>query len=249
LDLSDGGSVTSSEQDSDSSDDEDDVSSPNFGALAHSSSSLPLDTPTGITASADARLESEFKHEVELSLERAFAEGHSVDNAAVELKTLRMASNVPLVRVREAVVGAIVERINIVEGGGAPQRKEITSVVSRWGNLINQIGGVDAVETVSVLQVGKIATCQSLLCLLTCIQTHCASSERMPLFGQILAALYQDDVVEEDDIRQWHALPASKGLGLKPGTTTENIKKCWLVGARMITQFNQQDSDGEEDSE
>jgi translation initiation factor eIF-2B subunit epsilon len=157
LDLSDVGSVTSSEDETESSDDEDIGSGPNFGALASSSStSLPLNTSTGIAASADARLESEFKHEVELSLERAFAEGHSVENAAVELKTLRMASNVPLVRVREAVVGAIVERINIVEGGGTPQRKEITTVIARWGNLINQIGGADAVETVSVLQVGEI---------------------------------------------------------------------------------------------
>jgi translation initiation factor eIF-2B subunit epsilon len=158
LDLSDAGSVSSSEDESESSDDEDAVfSESNFSVLASStSSSMPLSTPTGITASADARLESEFKHEVELSLERAFAEGHSVDNAAVELKTLRMASNVPLIRVREAVVGAIVERITIVEGGGAPQRKEIASVVERWGSLINQIGGVDAVETVSVLQVSLI---------------------------------------------------------------------------------------------
>jgi translation initiation factor eIF-2B subunit epsilon len=62
----------------------------------------------------------------------------------------------------------------------------------------------------------------------------------MPLFGQILAALYQDDVVEEDDIRQWHALPVSKGIGLKPGTTTDNIKKCWSVGTHMIAQFNEQ---------
>lgn len=111
-----------------------------------------------MVASADARLESEFKREVQLSLERAFAEGHSVDNAAVELKTLRMASNVPLIRVREAVVGGIVDRIKIAEGGAAPQRAEIASVVGRWGDLINQIGGVDAVETVSVLQVNRIWT-------------------------------------------------------------------------------------------
>jgi translation initiation factor eIF-2B subunit epsilon len=157
LDLSDIGSVTSSEDESETSDDEDEGSAPNFNALvSSSSSSLPLSPSTGLVASADARLESEFKHEVELSLERAFAEGHSVDNAAVELKTLRMASNVPLIRVREAVVGAIVERINIVEGGGPAQRKEITSVVARWGDLINQIGGVDAVETVSVLQVNEL---------------------------------------------------------------------------------------------
>lgn len=149
--------MTSSEDSESSDGGNNDAAAPDFGALVGSSStSVPLSTPTGITASADARLESEFKHEVDLSLERAFAEGHSVDNAAVELKTLRMASNVPLVRVREAVVGAIVERIDIVEGGGAAQRKEITSVVSRWGNLINQIGGVDAVETVSVLQVSEL---------------------------------------------------------------------------------------------
>lgn len=156
LDLSDPGSESSSEDESEYSDDGV-FSESNFSALASSmSSTMPLGMPTGITASADARLESEFKHEVELSLERAFAEGHSVDNAAVELKTLRMASNVPLVRVREAVVGAIVERITIVEGGAVPQRKEIANVIERWGSLINQIGGVDAVETICVLQVSLI---------------------------------------------------------------------------------------------
>jgi len=70
-------------------------------------------------------------------------------------------------------------------------------------------------------------------------------SERMPLFGQILAALYQDDIVEENDIRQWHALPVSKGTGLKPGATTDNIKKGWSVGTHMIAQFNEQSDDEE----
>jgi translation initiation factor eIF-2B subunit epsilon len=99
--------------------------------------------------------ESEFRNEVQQSLERAFTEGHSVDNAAVELKTLRMASNVPLTLVREAVVAAIVEHIRLVEGGGAAQRKEIASVINRWGPLIDRIGGVDAVETISALQVTR----------------------------------------------------------------------------------------------
>jgi translation initiation factor eIF-2B subunit epsilon len=99
--------------------------------------------------------ESEFRNEVQQSLERAFTEGHSVDNAAVELKTLRMASNVPLTLVREAVVAAIVEHIRLVEGGGSAQRKEIASVINRWGPLIDRIGGVDAVETISALQVTR----------------------------------------------------------------------------------------------
>ena len=89
------------------------------------------------------------------SLDRAFAEGHAVENAAVELKTLRMASNVDLRRVREAVVAGIVERIPLVPGDAAAQRREIGSFVARWGPLIDQIGGVDAVETVEVLQVSR----------------------------------------------------------------------------------------------
>lgn len=70
----------------------------------------------------------------------------------MELKTLRMASNVQLRRVREAVVASIVERIPIVDGAG-PQRTEIKQWVDRWGDLINLIGGIDGVETVTILQV------------------------------------------------------------------------------------------------
>lgn len=106
-------------------------------------------TPVSLGLMADA----EFRTEVTQSLERAFAEGHSVDNAAVELKTLRMASNVPLIRVKEAVITAIVEKIPMVEGDAASQRMEISRVIGRWGELINRIGGVDPVETISILQV------------------------------------------------------------------------------------------------
>lgn len=140
----------SSESDSESSSDEDErtFSMSDAGGIA-----LPLSVSTLDVPSIALMAESEFRTEVTQSLERAFAEGHSVDNAAVELKTLRMASNVPLSRVREAVVAAIVDRIKIVGGGAAPQRAEIASVISRWGQLIDKIGGMDAVETVSILQV------------------------------------------------------------------------------------------------
>ena len=76
-----------------------------------------------------------------------------MDNASVELKSLRMASNVPLRKVREAVVAAIVERIEVVEGDPAKQRVAIGKMVQRWGPLIDRIGGIDPVETVEVLQV------------------------------------------------------------------------------------------------
>ena len=118
--------------------------------------SLPDPSVSTIHNLQASAADSEFRSEVKQSLDRAFAEGHSVDNASVELKTLRMASNVPLRRVREAVVEAIVERIPIVEGDAAKQRAEITKMVARWGPLIDRIGGVDPVETVEVLAVCSI---------------------------------------------------------------------------------------------
>ena len=78
---------------------------------------------------------------------------------------------------------------------------------------------------------------------------HCAGSERSALFGHILGQLYQTDVVDEDDISGWHALPEAKGEGLKPGEYRENVEKAWLTGARLLHQLSEQDSTEEEDSD
>ncbi|PPQ75415.1 hypothetical protein CVT24_012981 [Panaeolus cyanescens] len=214
--VSDGDGSSSSDDES-SSDESDFHDGASLSGLSEGSAALDL------TDVSNLRADAEFKKEVTQSLERAFAEGHSVDNAAVELKTLRMASNVPLTRVKEAVIAAIVEKITLVEGDMASQRKEIGSVIGRWGELINRIGGVDP--------------------------AHCASSPRMSLFGQILAALYQADIVEEDDIRAWHGLAESQGSDRKTGVETDNFKKCWLIGTHMIQQFDEQDSETETGSE
>jgi translation initiation factor eIF-2B subunit epsilon len=59
-------------------------------------------------------------------------------------------------------------------------------------------------------------------------------------------ALYQNDVVEEEDIRSWHAQPEAKGEDVKDRRLLENLQKTWIVGARMIHQFNEQESDDDE---
>ena len=140
------------------SDAEDNVDESLSSASSAASISTPVTSSKGIS-----KEELEFKVEVTQSLERAFEEGHSVDNAAVELKTLRMASNVPLTRVREAIIAALVDRIRVVspEEGPAKQKAEVENVVGRWGELINKIGGVDGVETISILQVPVPMVCPS----------------------------------------------------------------------------------------
>ncbi|KDQ60712.1 hypothetical protein JAAARDRAFT_190866 [Jaapia argillacea MUCL 33604] len=231
LELSDPGSVTSSEEDSESESESDDDFHRRHRRNSSVSSTISLPTPSSEVSlpPLQAAAYREFRHEVNQSIERAFEEGHSVDNAAVELKTLRMASNVPISKVREAVIAGIVERIKLVADDAVGQRKEIAGVINRWGEMIDKIGGVDAVETVCMLQ------------------SHCSSSTRMPLFGQILAALYQNDIVEEEHIRAWHSLASSQGDDLKAGTYADNMRKCWAVGTRMIQQFDEQEDS--EDSE
>jgi translation initiation factor eIF-2B subunit epsilon len=146
---SDASPITSSEDEHATTTDEAEAQHPDsipsipVTSLPHEVDALPTVTVT----------ESKFQAEVTLSLQRTFAEGHLVENAIMELKTLRMASNVPLRHVREAVVTAIVENVQIVGEGVAAQRQETVRVMGRWGKLIDLIGGVNAIETISVLQV------------------------------------------------------------------------------------------------
>jgi translation initiation factor eIF-2B subunit epsilon len=241
---SDPGSITS-EDDITSESDDDDGASQDV-SVTSSTTSLPPVSAVGVSTA----IEQEFQTEVRLSLDRAFSEGHSLEEASLELKTLRMASNVPLRRVREAVVAGIVERIPLVEGA-VPQRAEIKRWVDRWGELINLIGGVDGVETVSILQVKRSfpPPREGLIDWHVSCQYHCASSTLIHLFGQILAALYQKDIVEEEDIRRWHAQTKAQGEGIKNSTLLENVQRTWIVGARMIDQFDEQDSEDAPSSE
>lgn len=55
--------------------------------------------------------------------------------------------------------------------------------------------------------------------------------------------------MEEEDIRNWHALPEARGENVENGVLLENLKKTWIVGARMIHQLSEQESDDDGSSE
>ena len=59
-------------------------------------------------------------------------------------------------------------------------------------------------------------------------------------------ALYHKDIVEEEDIRNWHAQPAAKGEDVQDRNRLENLQRSWTIGARMIQEFNEQESDDDE---
>lgn len=54
--------------------------------------------------------------------------------------------------------------------------------------------------------------------------------------------------MDEDDIRGWHELPVSQGVGALL-SEAEELKRCWTVGSRMIEQFDEQESSEEDDDE
>lgn len=155
----DSSSSSSSEEDDDDDDDDDHDgleagSSQDDNASVHSSATSSAAAGPSLESKLNSIADAEFTSEVTASLERAWTENHTVENAAVELKTLRMASNVPLRRVREAVVRFLLEKIVGKEQSGF--RERIPRVVGRWGGLIDSIGGSDAVETIEILQVGVL---------------------------------------------------------------------------------------------
>lgn len=110
-------------------------------------------TSLSLSGASGGFSDADFRSECAQSLDRAFEEGHTVENAAIELKTLRMASNVPLTAVKEVITTFLVSKIPLKENDQAAQKKVVNGMISRWGPLLSAIGSESPVENVLLLQV------------------------------------------------------------------------------------------------
>ncbi|KIO28123.1 hypothetical protein M407DRAFT_6891 [Tulasnella calospora MUT 4182] len=206
--------------------------------------SSPMGSPLSASSATSAGLISnipnisldssaDFLSECRQSLDRAYQEGHSIDNAAIELKTLRMASNVPLKQVAESIVSFLVGKIELVDAPAA-QRGKVGAVVERWGPLLTSIGWDDAAETISLLQ------------------RYCALNVKyQKIFGLVLASFYNDDIVEFDDIKTWYGRNLTlKKQGLDPqdpiGASLEDTMQQAMKLIQQIHTLEQEDDDEEE---
>ena len=138
----------------------------------------------------------EFYSEAEESLSRAFLENHSVENATIELKTLRMATNVTFHEVREAIVSAL---MGIVLTTPA----KIGSMFAKWGELLENFSEDDDAKLEIVFLCQKFFVKRQ-------------GVERKG-FVMGLQGLYQADILEEDAILKWFEDERSKGSGEKCG--------------------------------
>ncbi|SNX87525.1 related to Translation initiation factor eIF-2B epsilon subunit [Melanopsichium pennsylvanicum] len=149
--------------------------------------SMMLDGETNVEKQAAVRRLDEFRVEATASLERAFEENHTVDDAAIELKTLRMASNVPLKEVRKTVIGFIFTKCE-------PDRpKEMLKLLDKWCPLISVVAVDDQIEA--------LATAQN----------FCATHAKYyKTFVPLLKKFYNDDIISEENIIGWWKSPLSR---------------------------------------
>lgn len=165
----------------------------------------------------------DFVSECTQSLDRSFAEGHTVDNAAIELKTLRMASNVDLSEVRKIVIPYLLRR---AERNSAL----VPQLVERWGGLVSSLTGEGEGAMVH--------------CLLE-VQRFVASQVEgdMRFFLLTLKGFYEEDVVTDESVFAWYKDPRAREVGDEAG------RKLWAGARGFVEMIAESDSEDEDDEE
>ncbi|KAJ1018151.1 hypothetical protein NDA16_005017 [Ustilago loliicola] len=219
-------------RDSDDEDDEDDSEIGTNDSMSDDDddellgSSMMLDGETNVEKQAAVKRLNEFRAEATASLERAFEENHTVDDAAIELKTLRMASNVPLKEVRKTVIGFILTKCE------PDQPKEMLKVLDKWCPLISVVAVDDQIEALAT------------------VQNFCATHAKyFKIFIPLLKKFYNDDVILEENIVGWWKSPLSRQTETEIGGEKNlQLRKAAEEVIRYILE-SQESSDEEDDEE
>lgn len=226
--------------DSDADEDEDDLVSGSDGTMSSDDDDLLGDSmmldggETNVEKQAAVKRLDEFRSEATASLERAFEENHTVDDAAIELKTLRMASNVPLKEVRRTVIGFILQKCD------PEQPKQMLKVLDKWCPLISVVAVDDQIEALAT------------------VQHFCALNEGYyKIFLPLLKKFYNDDIISEENIIGWWKSPLSRESGQEVGgekngqlrKAAEEVIRYILESQESSDEDDDDDDDDEEDSE
>ncbi|KAG9326576.1 hypothetical protein KVV02_001503 [Mortierella alpina] len=222
---------------SDDEDEEIDLKNKQVNTLAYDLTALKLETQAQEEASAsefeseasdveeeEVNPAEELDREIAQTLERAFKDGHTVDIAALELNTLRMASNSNFHEMRKRIIPGVLKNI---EAGAKPgSGKTVKEILVRWGPLIGRMihDDADQVDGLFILQ------------------RSCAALQAEKIFGPALRYFYDEDILEEDAILSWYYDEMSQ-----QGTHLET--KLRELTTPMIQFLEQEDSDEDEDEE
>lgn len=177
----------------------------------------------------DEAIQQKNNREIIATLERAFAENHSIENAALELNTLKMACNIQFRDLRVLAIPAVLSRID----ADNPAQK----IIERWGPLIAKFIHSDEDQVDAIYS----------------IQKFCAKSEyHSKMLAVILKIFYDIDVLDEDNIIQWYGKSATEeSLTEKERAirTTALPLIQWLQSAEEESESDEDDEDDEDEEE
>jgi translation initiation factor eIF-2B subunit epsilon len=175
-----------------------------------------------LVADAAQSKQSEFLTECFHSLDRSFAEGHTCDNASIELKTLRMASNVPLGEVRAVVIPYVLERCDGANNAGP--------FLERWGGLIANLTGEAEEAMVDCLLIAQRFVAEE-------------GGGDVRFWLRILKAFYEEDVATDEAVFAWYKDARARTTGGEEG------KKLWGASRPFLEALQEDEDSDEEESE
>lgn len=98
----------------------------------------------------------EFGKESFQTLKRFVDENLEVKDVGIELKTLRMATNADIDRVKHMVIAFSLKQLLVVKGNLPEQRRSTMSLYQRWGGLIKDLCQGEMAEALLRLQVSSL---------------------------------------------------------------------------------------------
>ncbi|KAH9812053.1 hypothetical protein DFH28DRAFT_899627 [Melampsora americana] len=167
-------------------------STDSFSSVSSIASSSSSNGVENIDSIGEVGSTKDFLVECHHSLERAFREEHTVENASIELKTLRMASNVSQSQVRSVVITELCELVE-----RSPNQLE------KWSELIKNLLSGD--EDLNGME-------EVILELQTWVSKS-KSVQQIKFFSKFLQHFYNSDVINEEGIMKWFKNPRSKEVG------------------------------------
>lgn len=177
------------------------------------------------TASSDENDEETFYREAVASIDRSIREHHAQDIALLELNTLRMTMNAAHEEVRTAALHSLVSHISkLVSTGTEDVKPATTKVFGEWTYVIRKITFDDDDQVDLLLK----------------LQRECARLAPGPkILFYAADTLYENDVVAEENIYRWWALPE--------GVETEQMRDVRSIIGKWVEwlQTAEEESDDE----
>ncbi|KAH9458906.1 hypothetical protein Pst134EA_019060 [Puccinia striiformis f. sp. tritici] len=234
-------------------------SSTSLSSLSSNASSSRSANIQNIESIGEVGSTQDFVAECVNSLERAFEEDHTVENATIELKTLRMASNVPQSQVRKIVFARVLKLV-----------QNDLSKLTKWIKLIRNMMNTSSTATSTnnrrseeeeeeeINEMVEILVDLQSFCCLDKNFTNLQTQESVKFFSKCLQAFYNLEIISEDSLLKWFKSQQSKAPALPPSNSGDEKQdahqknqylKLREVGGKLLQMLMEADSESSEDED